>query len=116
VGALEALAALKSPEALDLMKRYTAWGHHHSLRMAAVRGLAALGAGRSDVQSHLVRMLEDRYLLVQLAVVRALGQVGDERAIPALKKIAQGPWDSRLKRTAEETVNRLKKGIEDDKA
>ncbi len=52
---------------------------------------------------------------MQMAVVRALAQIGDERAVPALKKITEGHRDSRLKRTAEEAVNRLKKGIEDEK-
>jgi HEAT repeat protein len=56
--------------------------------MAAVRCLAQVGAGRSDVQDHLISLLNDPYLLVQMAAVRALVQVGDERAVPALKKLA----------------------------
>lgn len=114
-GALDALAALKPPKLIDLLKRHTAWGQPQGVRQTAVRLLAQEGAGREDVRKHLTGMLEDRYLLVQMAVVRALQQIGDERAVPALKKLTTGDRDGRLMRTAEEAVNKLKKGIEDEK-
>jgi aminopeptidase N len=113
-GALEAVAALRGDDAFSVLSRYTAWGHPQPLRMAAVRGLGQLGAGREDVRRHLLALLEDPFLLVQLAAVRALMQVGDERAVPALKKLTEGDRDGRLKRTAEEAVLQLKKGIEDE--
>lgn len=114
-GALEALAALRPADLIPLLKRYTAWGHPQGVRQTAVRLLSHAGAGQEDVRRHLIGMLEDRYLLVQMAVVRALMQTGDERAVPALKKITEGHRDSRLKRTAEEAVAKLKKGIEEEK-
>jgi HEAT repeat protein len=48
-----------------------------------------------------------------MAAVRARGDIGDERAVPALKKLTEGDWDGRLIRTAEETIVKLKKNIED---
>jgi aminopeptidase N len=112
-GALDALAALKAPEAVTVLTRHTAWGYHQGTRMTAIRGLAQLGAGRSDVQRTLIGLTRDPYLLVQLAAVRALSQIGDERAVPALKKLTEGHLDGRLKRSAEEAIQKIKKGIED---
>jgi HEAT repeat protein len=83
-------------------------------RMTAIRCLAQVGLGRTDVQDHLMGLLEDPNLLVQMAVIRGLTQIGDERAIPALKKLTTGDRDGRLLRTAEEAVEKLKKGIEDE--
>lgn len=114
-GALEAITALKTPEAVKILTAHTAWGHAQGTRMAAVRCLAQLGAGREDVQKTLTKLLDDRYLLVQMSAVRALGQIGDERAASALEKLAQGDLDGRLKRLAEETMQKLRKGIEGEK-
>jgi aminopeptidase N len=114
-GALEALAALHPPQLPAILKKYTAYGHSPMLRMTAVRGLAQIGAGRGEVQDHLISLLDDPHLLLQLSVVRALAQVGDERAVPALEKFTAGDLDGRLKRTAEEAIQKIKKGIEDEK-
>ncbi len=114
-GALEALTALRPTEAAEVLKKYTARGHSHPLRMTAVRCLAQVGAGREDVQKHLIGLLQDSYLLVQLTAVRALSQIGDERAVPALKKLTTGDLDGRLKRNAEEAIQKIQKGIEEKK-
>ncbi|NJN64377.1 MAG: hypothetical protein HC882_05475 [Acidobacteria bacterium] len=48
-------------------------------------------------------------------LIRALHQIGDERAVPALRKLTEGDLDGRLKRLAEEAVDRIMKGIEEEK-
>jgi aminopeptidase N len=111
-GALEALTALRPPDIVEVLKKYTAYGHSHPLRMTAIRGLAAVGAGREDVQRHLIPLIQDPFLLVQLAAVRSLAHIGNERAVPALEKLTKGDLDGRLKRTAEEAIQKIKKGIE----
>lgn len=113
-GALDALVALKPADVVDRLKKHTAYGLPETRRMAAVRCLAQVGVGRSDVQEHLISLLNDPYLLVQMAAVRALVQVGDERAVPALKKLAQGDRDGRLLRSAQEAAEKLMKGIDDE--
>ncbi|MBI3076678.1 MAG: HEAT repeat domain-containing protein [Deltaproteobacteria bacterium] len=114
-GAVEAIAASKAPEALPILKRHSAYGYQLSTRLAAIRGLAELGAGRGDVQAHLVRLTRDPDLLVRLAAVRALGQLGDERAVPALKRLTEGDLDGRLKRQAEEAIAKIREGMEEEK-
>lgn len=114
MAALEAIANLQASETVAILKAHTRYGFHPSTRMTAVRRLAGLGRGRDDIQSHLVRMLSDSYLLVQLAVVRALGSFADERAVPALMKLTTGDRDGRLKRAAEEAVRKIRKGMDDE--
>jgi aminopeptidase N len=113
-GALEALAALKPTDVVARLKKHTAYGVPDTRRMTAIRCLVQVGVGRSDVQDHLIGLLNDPYLLVQMAAVRGLTQIGDERAVPALEKLTKGDRDGRLLRSAQEAVEKLKKGIEDE--
>lgn len=112
-GALDALTALRPNDVVAVLKRHTAYGVPHTRRMAAIRCLGQVGVGRDDVRKHLQELVDDDYLLVQLAAVRALTQIGDERSITALERLTQGHRDGRLIRTAEEAVAKLKKNVED---
>ncbi|MBK7687820.1 MAG: HEAT repeat domain-containing protein [Elusimicrobia bacterium] len=112
-GALEALTALRPDDVVAVLKRHTAYGVPHTRRMAAIRCLGQVGVGREDVRKHLQELVDDDYLLVQLAAVRALTLIGDERCISALERLTQGHRDGRLIRTAEEAVAKLKKNVED---
>jgi len=82
--------------------------------MTAIRRLAGLGRGREDIQRHLAGLLKDPYLLVQFAVVRALGAFADERMTGALMKYVSGDRDGRLKRAAEEAIRKIRKGMDQE--
>ncbi|HRY30467.1 MAG TPA: M1 family aminopeptidase [Elusimicrobiota bacterium] len=111
-GALEAMTQLSAPEVEAFLRKYTVYGHPNVLRQTAVRCLAQLPAPGAGLQKALLALTRDPYLLVRLAAVRALRVVGDERAVPALKKLTRGDLDGRLMRAAEEAVQQLQKGIE----
>ncbi|MFA5975446.1 MAG: M1 family aminopeptidase [Elusimicrobiota bacterium] len=110
--AIEAIATLQAPESISILKEYSRCGHHPTTRMTAVRRLGALGKGREDIQAHLLELTKDPYFLVQLTVVRALGTFADERATDALFKFTTGDRDGRLKRAAEESIRKIRKGME----
>jgi aminopeptidase N len=112
IAALDGLALSRSTKHVPLFIDYTKPGHHHRLRMAAVRALISLGAGVDRVQRHLIELLGDSFLLVQMSAVRGLQSVGDERAVPALKKLTSGDLDGRLMRAAEEAIDKITKGFE----
>ena len=112
--ALDAIGSLQVADALPILKEYSRYGHSPSARMTAIRRLGALGRGREDVQDHLVKLLDDTYLLVRLAVVRALASIADERAVEPLMKLTSGDLDGRLKRVAEEAVRRIRKGMDQE--
>jgi aminopeptidase N len=113
-GALEALTSLRPPRLINILKKYTEWGYDQNLRMTAIRCLAQVGVGQEEVRKALLKLLSDSYLLVQLSAVQALSQVGDERAVAGLEKLTKGHLDGRLKRSAEEAIQKIKKGIEDE--
>jgi aminopeptidase N len=113
-GALEALTALKPLDLVTRLKKHSAYGVPETRRLTAIRCLVQVGSGREDVQSHLIGLLNDPSLLVQMAAVRGLSQIGDERAAPALEKLAKGDRDGRLLRSAQEAAEKLKKGIEEE--
>jgi aminopeptidase N len=112
IGALEGLTATRAEEWIPLLLTYTKPGHHQRLRMAAVRCLAQYGFGHDTIQKRLVDLLGDKFLLVQIAAMRGLYQMADERAVPEIKKIISLDVDGRLKRLAEETVDKITKGFE----
>jgi HEAT repeat protein len=110
--ALEGITALKSKQTIPLLLSYTELGHHHRLRMAAVRCLISLGTGSEEIQNRLLALTRDPFLLVQIAAVRGLHQIGDERAIPILKKLTTGDLDGRLMRLSEEAIEKITKGFD----
>ena len=59
-----------------------------------------------------MELTQDSFVLVQVRAVQALEKVGDERAVPALKKLTAGDWDGRLKRAADEAIAKITKGFE----
>jgi len=114
IASLDAVGMLQLPESVAILKEYTRYGNHPNARMTAIRRLATFGRGRDDIQDFLIKLLDDSYLLVQLAVVRALGTFADERATDALMRFTSGDLDGRLKRTAEETIRKIRKGMDQD--
>ena len=112
IAALEGFTALRSDEWIPLLVSYTRPGHHQRLRMAAVACLASMGAGSDEVHARLIELLNDSFLLVRIAAVRGLHRMGDERALSPLKKLTDGDLDGRLKRLAEEAVQKITKGFE----
>ena len=115
-GALEALSLLKPDDLITVLIRQTSDHHTPARRMAAVRCLTKVGVGDNAVQTRLVQLLKDPYLLVQMAAVKSLAKIGDERSVPALKKLTQGDRDGRLLRQAQEAVEKLSKNHDDEKS
>jgi aminopeptidase N len=112
--ALDAIGTLQVAESFSILKEHSRYGYHPNVRMTAIRRLGLNGRGREDAQNLLVSLLGDQYLLVQLAVVRALGTFADERVTDALMKYTKGDLDGRLKRAAEEAVRKIRKGMEQE--
>ncbi len=112
--ALDAIGTLQLGESVQVLKEHSRYGYHPNVRMTAIRRLGALGRGREDIQNHLLALLSDKYLLVQLSVVRALAPFADERVTDALMKYTTGDLDGRLKRAAEEAIRKIRKGMEQE--
>jgi aminopeptidase N len=121
-GAISGLSKLKTSEAaLEMIFEYTVAGTPQALRLAAIRALGTISTGQS--KSNLQRILNrlddlsrESFFLTQVAVVSALGQMETPKAIGLLNAIADQTPDGRVRRAAEEAVQRVQKAIGKDQA
>jgi aminopeptidase N len=116
-GALEGLAALKDPRALDLALQYAAAGNRASVRRAAIPLLGDLGKGDDRAFNTLMAVFSEatrnRSMQLGFAGVQALGALGDARAIPALEEaMKSGNLPSFAKQALNGAINRIRKANE----
>ena len=121
-GAIGALSQMKTSDtALDLILEYTTPGTPQALRLSAIRALGAISTGQTN--THLERILDrlhalsrETFFLTQVSVAIALGQMETARAIGILQALADQTPDGRVRRIAEEAVQRVQKNVGSDKA
>ncbi len=121
-GAIGALSQMKtSEEALNLILEYTAPGIPQALRLAAIRALGVVSTGQTNsslerILDRLQELSRETFFLTQVSVVIALGQMETARAIGILQALADQTPDGRVRRIAEEAVQRVQKNVGSDKA
>jgi len=121
-GAISSLSQLKTSEAaLDLVLEYTEIGVPQALRLAAIRALGTLSSGQNppNLERILARfrvLSRENFFLTQVAVVYGLGQMETPRAIAILQALAEQTPDGRVRRIAEEAVQKVQRNIGSDKA
>jgi len=122
IGAIAGLSQLKtSQDALELILEYTTIGVPQPLRLAAIRALGAISTGqtRNNVELILERLgelLTETFFLTQVAVVSSLGQMTTIKAIPLLRSLAEQSSDGRVRRSAEEAIEKVQKNAGSDRA
>ncbi|MEP0755292.1 M1 family metallopeptidase [Trichocoleus sp. Lan] len=121
-GAIAGLSQLKtSPQALDLILEYTAQGVPQALRLAAIRALGTISTGQNNVNlerilEQLAALSKETFFLTQVSVAIALGQMETPKAIGILRSLADQTPDGRVRRIAEEAVERVQKNVGSDQA
>ena len=121
-GAIAGLSKLKTSEAaLDMILQYTALGIPQALRLAAIRALGVVASGQSD--TNLQRILDrldelagESFFLTQVSVASALGSMETPKAIAILQALADQTPDGRVRRRAEEFIQKVRDAIGKDKA
>lgn len=112
-GAIAGLAELKTSEAaLNLILDYTKLGVPQSLRLGAIRALGKVSIGQNAVNlerilERLTKLSQETFFLTQLAVATALGQMENKKAIRILRTLAQQTPDGRVRRYAEEEIDKV---------
>ena len=77
-------------------------------QLAALEAVEALGdIGGTSAVSALIESLEDPDAPVRIRVIETLGELGDRRAVPAIRTIAGGDPDPGVVNVAKETLTRL---------
>lgn len=121
-GAIAGLSQLKTSEAaLNLIEDYTALGVPQALRLSAIRSLGTISSGQTA--ANLERILDrlndlskETFFLTQVSVAIALGQMETPKAIAILQALADQTPDGRVRRIAEESIQRVQKNSGSDKA
>ncbi|MDJ0707566.1 MAG: M1 family metallopeptidase [Leptolyngbyaceae cyanobacterium MO_188.B28] len=121
-GAISGLTQFKTSEdALDLMLEYTAPNVPQPLRLAAIRSLGAISTGQTKVNvnrilERLDELARESFFLTQVSVVVALGQMETTKAIGVLQALADQTPDGRVRRRAEEAIQKVQKAAGSDQA
>jgi aminopeptidase N len=121
-GAIGGLSQLKtSPAALDSILTYTALGTPQPLRLSAIRALGAISSGQTTdkltvILERLETIAKETFFLTQVAVCNALGQIENAKAIAILQALSDRTPDGRVRRVAEEAVQKVQKKLGSDKA
>ncbi len=113
LGVADGLFFLNNDKSLDILKSMTTRKYPQRIRMSAVRNIGKLGKCRKDVLDLLIKLAEDRDILVQVSVASALGDMLDERAVPILEKMTKGYRDGRVKRLAEDSIRKIQTWTDD---
>jgi aminopeptidase N len=121
-GAIAGLSRLKTSEAaLNLILEHTVAGVPQALRLAAIRALGAISSGQTPanlerILNRLEMLSRESFFLTQVATVNALGQMETPKAIGLLSDLADQTPDGRVRRLAEEAVERVRKTVKQDQA
>ena len=105
-GAIDGLAALRDDRAIPHVLARTRYGHPSRTRRAAVMALPKLAVDRKAREA-LEDLLEDVDPMLRLDVARALGELADAKARPALRARLEVDLDARVKRRIRETLRDL---------
>ena len=121
-GAIGGLSQLKtSPAALESILTYTALGTPQPLRLGAIRALGAISSGQTTdkltvILERLETIAKETFFLTQVAVCNALGQIENAKAIAILQALSDRTPDGRVRRVAEEAVQKVQKKLGSEKA
>jgi aminopeptidase N len=105
-GAIDGLAALRDDRALSHLSARVRYGHSPRTRRAAILALPKIASDRKT-REILEGLLEDADPIVRIDVVRALGELGDAKARPALRERLEVDLDARVRRRIREVLRDL---------
>jgi aminopeptidase N len=110
-----------SETALKTVLEYVKPGVPQPLRLTSIRALGAISNGQSEanltvIVEKLAELARETFFLTQVSVVNALSQMETVKAIGVLQGLASQSPDGRVKRIADEGVQKVQKKIGTDGA
>ncbi len=106
VGALDGMAAMRDERGVPHVVARTRYGHPTRARRAAILALPKIATDRRAREA-LEDLLDDRDPYLRVDVVRALADVGDAKARPALRSKLDTDLDPRVRRRIREALRDL---------
>jgi aminopeptidase N len=112
--ALAGMAELRDERAIEVARDYAKYGRPARTRVAAVGTLARFAAlkenRRPEILDALTPLADDREFMVRMRVPGALAEIGDVRALPALRRLADRDLDGRVQRHANSAIASINEG------
>jgi aminopeptidase N len=105
-GAIDGLASLRDDRALPHVSAGVRYGHPARVRRASAIALPKLASDRK-ARDTLEQLLDDADPLLRIDAVRALGDLGDPKARPALRDRLDIDTDPRVRRRIREVMRDL---------
>jgi aminopeptidase N len=105
-GAIDGLATLRDERAVQHLNAGVRYGHPTRVRRAAAIALPKLASDRKTRET-LELLLDDGDPMLRIDVVRALGELGDVKARPALRDRLDTDTDARVRRRIREVIRDL---------
>jgi aminopeptidase N len=114
IAAVEALANLGDPRGIEPAKKLASPASGYRARPRGIAALAKLAQGqdqkiRDDVRKFLLPMIHDPIDRAAGAAIRALGELGDEKAVDELQRFAESSADEHLRKDAREAIDAIHK-------
>ncbi len=112
--ALAGMAELRDERAIDVAREFTAYGRPPRARVAAVGALARFAAlkdsRRVEILDFMTPLADDREFMVRMRIPSAFAEIGDPRALPALRRLADRDLDGRVQRHANDAIASIGEG------
>ncbi len=105
----------KEKRAIELAIKHTRYAEHVAVRVAAIGYLGAIGKelhkekADDTIVDCLLALLEDNAIRARVAAVRALGKVGNERALPVLQVAQTRECLDQLKAAIQDAIEGIQK-------
>ena len=112
VASVRALATLGEERGIEPAMKLAAYGQPYRSRPRAADALGRLGAllpieQRAAIREFLINLLVDPIENVQYSAARSLGDLGDEKAISALKRFADGTGPKNARAVAQSSIDSI---------
>ena len=109
----QGFAQAKEKRAVDLAVNHSKYGERAPIRVAAIGCLGALGKELNkekkddQVVDHLIELLKDKAVRARLGAAKALGKIGDKRALPPLREAQRRECLDMMKGALEDAIKSL---------
>ena len=112
--AIAGMAELRDERAIDVAREFSAYGRPPRARVAAIGTLARFAAlkdnRRAEILDFMTPLAEDREFMVRMRIPSAFAEIGDPRALPALRRLADRDLDGRVQRHASDAIASIGEG------
>ena len=112
--ALSGMAELRDESAIGVAREMIGYGRPPRARVAAVGSLAKLSelgeSRRAEILDLLIPLADDPEFTMRLRIPGAFEQIGDPRALGALRRLEQSELDGRIRRRAGEAAAAIIEG------